>query len=223
MDTSGISKERGGQRMHNAPQIVFRRAAPQDAAAAVPLILSSGPESFDYVFRTLHSDPAGFLHYAFADGSGQFGYRNHVVGELQGQVVAVGAGWSRARNLTFTLDAARQFLAFFGAFGTVPVILRGLRTESVIRPPGAGDWYLGQLGVDPAYRGQGIGAGLIAHLLAAGAAAGLRHAVLDVSVANPRAEALYARLGFAVTATRRSSLRRAAGFVPDHRRMVRAL
>jgi ribosomal protein S18 acetylase RimI-like enzyme len=101
-------------------------------------------------------------------------------------------------------------------------VLRGLRTEAVIRPPSPGEYYIGHLGVDPACRGQGIGAALVHHLLDRAKDSGMPRAVLDVALNNPRAEALYKRLGFQVTAERPSTLRRAGGFVPGHRRMERS-
>jgi len=208
--------------MSNAPPVTFRPARADDAPEAVPLILSSGPESFAYVFATPIQTPADFLHRAFPGGSGQFGFRNHVVGEIDGQVVAAGAGWSSATNLAFLLAALRQFVPFFGPLGTPPVVVRGLRTEVVIRPPTSSEFYIGHLGVAPTHRGRGIGEALIAHLLAIGATTGRSRAVLDVSVENPRAQALYTRLGFRVTAVRPSTLRRAAGYVPSHRRMEQA-
>jgi ribosomal protein S18 acetylase RimI-like enzyme len=209
--------------MSNAPPVTFRPARAADTEAAIPLILSSGPESFNYVFATPHQQPADFLRRAFPGGSGQFGFRNHVVGEIDGQVVAAGAGWTSATNLAFMLAAVGQFLPIFGPLGTVPVVIRGLRTEIVIRPPAAGEFYVGHLGVSPDYRGRGIGEALIAHLLAIGATTGRPRAVLDVSVENPRAQALYTRLGFRVTAERPSNLRRDAGYVPSHRRMERSI
>jgi ribosomal protein S18 acetylase RimI-like enzyme len=209
--------------MSNAPPVTFRPARANDAEAAIPLILSSGPEAFNYVFANPHQSPVDFLRYAFPSGGGQFGFRNHVVGEIDGQVVAAGAGWTSATNLSFMLAAVGQFLPVFGPLGTAPVIIRGLRTEAVIRPPAAGEFYVGHLGVAPDHRGQGIGEALIAHLLAIGATTGRSRAVLDVSVENPRAQALYTRLGFRVTAERPSSLRRDAGYVPSHRRMERAV
>jgi ribosomal protein S18 acetylase RimI-like enzyme len=211
------------RKMSNAPPVAFRRARAADAQAAIPLILSSGPEAFNYVFAMPGRTPGDFLRHAFSQGSGQFGFRNHVVGEIGGQVVAAGAGWSSASNVGFLLAAVGQFFPFFGVLGAPPVIVRGLRTEAVVRPPAAGEFYIGHLGVAPDRRGQGIGEALIAHLLAIGAETGRRRAVLDVSVENPRAQALYSRLGFRVTAERPSTLRRAAGYVPSHRRMERAM
>ena len=208
--------------MANAPAITFRPARPEDAPEAVPLILSSGPDAFDFVFKSSRNTPAAFLLRAFPDGAGQFGYRNHVVGEVDGRVVAAGAGWTSASALPFLTAAVRQFLAFLGPLDIPMAVLRGLRTEAVIRPPSPGEYYIGHLGVDPACRGQGIGAALVHHLLDRAKDSGMPRAVLDVALNNPRAEALYKRLGFQVTAERPSTLRRAGGFVPGHRRMERS-
>ena len=116
----------------------FRAATPADVDSAVPLIYSSGPDAFNFVFdQPGRADALTFLRRAFVDGAGEFGYRNHVVAVENGVVVGVGAGWGPDRNLAFTLSAARQILACYGAAGGVAVIARGLRTESIIRPPRA--------------------------------------------------------------------------------------
>jgi ribosomal protein S18 acetylase RimI-like enzyme len=198
--------------------IAFRPATPEDVEAAVPLIYSSGPAAFDFVFA--HDKPGraqDFLRYAFRQGGGEFGWRNHVAGVAEGRVVAIGAGWDGRQSIAFTLAAARQIFGFFGPIRAWGVIIRGLQVESVIRPAGAGEYYIGHLGVDPALRGRGLGQKLVAHLLAL--APSCPKAVLDVAVGNPRAQALYERLGFAVTTTRTSRLRSRHGSVGDHRRM----
>jgi ribosomal protein S18 acetylase RimI-like enzyme len=202
--------------------IRFRAASPQDAEAAVPLIHSSGPAAFDYVFAVPgRGDAQAFLRRAFVDGAGEFGWRNHVVGELEGVVVAAGAGYGGETALAFTLAAARQILAHYGPRHAPGVIARGLRVERVIPPPARGMHYLAHLGVAPALRGEGIGRALIGELVRRGEQAGRRRMVLDVAVSNPRAQALYERLGFAVTGERASSLANAQGAVPGHRRMER--
>ncbi len=203
-------------------QLHFRPARADDVDAAIDLIYSSGPGAFDYVFADAAGDARHFLRRAFVDGAGQFGHRNHVVGEADGRVVAVGTGFGRESSATFTLAALRQILAHYGLRAAGPVV-RGLRTEGVIRPPGRGEHYLAHLGVAPECRGQGIGRALVAHLLDAGRALGRSSATLDVAVDNPRAEQLYQRLGFAVVAERPSRLGNAHGHVPGHRRMALAL
>lgn len=202
--------------------ISFRPATPEDVEAAVPLIYSSGPAAFDFVFAQDRPNGAqDFLRHAFRQGGGEFGWRNHVAGVAEGRVVAIGAGWDGRQSIAFTLAAARQIFGFFGPLKAWGVIIRGLKVESVIRPAGAGEFYVGHLGVDPAMRSRGIGAKLVAHLLALATAC--PKALLDVDAGNPRAQALYERLGFVVTATRVSKLHSRYDRVGDHRRMEKPL
>ncbi len=202
-----------------APAVLgFRPAMPADADVAVPLIYSSGPSAFDYVFGA--GKAQAFLQHAFADEAGEFSYRAHEVALLRGHVAAVGAAFDGSAALAFTLAAARQILGFYGPFAGIGVIIRGLRTEGVIRPPKPNELYLAHLGVVPALRGAGIGTRLVEALLQRRDPA--RHDVvaLDVAVTNPRAEALYERLGFSVAVLRRSRLGNRDGAVADHRRMT---
>jgi ribosomal protein S18 acetylase RimI-like enzyme len=202
----------------------FRPAVAADAEAAVPLILSSGPAAFDYVFAVPGKATASeFLLRAFRDGAGEFGWRNHVVAERDGQVVAAGAGWSGEAGLVFTLAAARQILGCYGLFAGLGVIGRGLRCEGVIPPPPRRVFYLAHLGVRPELRSQGIGATLIAHLIGIGKARGFKTAALDVSVENPRGQALYERLGFRVVRERKSTIDTPRGRVADHRYMEKPI
>ncbi|MEW9571959.1 GNAT family N-acetyltransferase [Rhodanobacter sp. Si-c] len=210
--------------MAESPAVRFRVATAQDAETAVPLIHSSGPAAFDYVFALAGcGDAQAFLRRAFVDGNGEFGWRNHVVGELDGVVVAAGAGYGGETSLAFTLSVARQILAHYGLRHAPGVIARGRRVERVIPPPARGMHYLAHLGVSPALRGQGIGLALINELIRCGLQLGRRRMVLDVAASNPRAQALYERLGFAVTGERHSALANAQGAVPGHRRMERVL
>ncbi|MCP8464039.1 GNAT family N-acetyltransferase [Pseudomonas sp. ZM23] len=199
--------------------LTFRPARPADVDAAVPLIYSSGPEAFDYAFaRPGRNNAQDFLRYAFAQGSGQFGWRQHWVGELDGRVVAAGTVFGGEQNLGYLLAASRQILGFFGA-GSLPVIRRGLQLERIICPPPRRTLYLAHLGVTPELRGEGLGSQLIDHLLQRGRRAGVSMAALDVSAANPKAQALYERLGFRVQIERPSHL----PSVADHRYMQRPL
>ena len=64
---------------------------------------------------------------------------------------------------------------------------------------------------------------LVEYLLDTGRELGRKTAILDVSVENPRAEALYTRMGFKVTAERVSGFKNETARVPNHRRMERSL
>ncbi|WEN15231.1 N-acetyltransferase [Rhodanobacter sp. AS-Z3] len=201
-------------------ELIFRPARAADADVAVPLIHSSGPASFDYVFSVpAMGDAQSFLQRAFVDGSGEFGWRNHVVAELDGDVVATGAGYGGNTKWPFTLAAARQILGQYGWRHAAGVLARGLRTESVIPPPAGDMYYLGHLGVSPAMRGKGVGTALVDHLLATRPARARGPVILDVATSNPAAQRLYQRLGFVVIAENKSTLANAQGCVSDHRRM----
>lgn len=203
-----------------SPRLTFRPAAASDVDAAVPLIHSSGPAAFEYVFGLPGAgDAQAFLRHAFVDGSGEFGWRNHVVGELDGVVVAAGAGYGGATKWPFTLAAARQILGHYGWRHAAAVIGRGLKVESVIPPPAGNMYYLAHLGVTPALRGRGFGAALVAHLLEIRPVDAVGPVTLDVATTNPDAQRLYQRLGFVVIGERHSRLANPRGRVPDHRRM----
>jgi ribosomal protein S18 acetylase RimI-like enzyme len=205
-------------------KIAFRRATAADVDAAVPLIYSSGPAAFDYVF-TLEGGPTAqdFLRWAFLDGAGEFGWRNHVVGEVDGRIVAAGAGWTGGAGFRFMIAGARQILRCYGPTGGAGVIGRALRVEAIVPPPARTRFVVAHLGVRPETRGHGIGRALIEHLLERGRTSGVEIAALDVAVTNPRAQALYERLGFVVTGERRSRLSNANATVPDHRHLERPM
>jgi ribosomal protein S18 acetylase RimI-like enzyme len=196
-------------------QVELRAARAEDVDVAVPLIYSSGPDAFDFVF----GDAPAFLRRAYLDGRGEFGYLNHIAAEVGGDVVGVGAAYSGDVAASFTIAAARQILRHYGPRGP-GVVARGLRTERVIRPPKKGMQYIGHLGVIEPMRGHGVGTALIRHFLEDGRARGFRTAELDVAVTNVGGQRLYERLGFRVAAERESTLRNASGSVSAHRRMV---
>lgn len=202
----------------------FRVATPADTETAIPLIYSSGPAAFDYVFKhPARGTALDFLRHAFADGAGEFGYRNHTIVETGGQIVGIGACFSGREAFGFTPAAARQILSFYGLRHMLHISRRGLQVESVVEVPKGAIHYIAHLGVAPEWQSKGIGGRLIEHFLEGGKKLGRTTAALDVSVVNPRAQRLYERLGFVVKHERVSTLKNEFGTVPNHRRMERAL
>ena len=204
--------------------LTFRAAMPADVADAVRLIYSSGPAAFDYVFNIGDTrDAQSFLRFAFLHGGGEFGWRAHRIAEMGGQVAATGAAFDGRTVLRFTIAGALQIFWFYGPIRAWGVMVRGLRTETVIQPPRAEEYYLCHLGVREELRGKGIGARFMRHLLEGLDADRHRCATLDVAVTNPRAQLLYERLGFVVEALRASKLQNQRGRVADHCRMSRPI
>jgi ribosomal protein S18 acetylase RimI-like enzyme len=200
--------------------LAFRPAAPDDADAAIPLIHASGPEVFDYVFCTrTPRDAQVFLRNAFISGRGRFGWRNHTVACLDDRVVGIGTAYGSETHLRFFLEDGYLIARHCGP-GAIGVMLRGVRSESVIHPPRGDEWMIAHLAAQPDLRGQGIGARMINELLHLGRKAGKSTAVLDVSVENRRAQALYERVGFTIVAERSSIMRNRFGRICNHRRMA---
>jgi ribosomal protein S18 acetylase RimI-like enzyme len=204
----------------NPAALIFRAAAPADVADAVPLIYSSGPGAFDYVFNTGGTKSAQeFLRFAYLKGGGEFGWRAHRVAELAGQIAAAGAAFDGRDVPRFTIANALQIFRFYGPIQAWGVMVRGLRTEAIIRPPRAEEYYVCHVGVRESLRGRGIGAHFMRELLQGMDAHRHRCATLDVAITNPRAQLLYERLGFVVQALRPSTLQNPRGRVVDHYRM----
>jgi ribosomal protein S18 acetylase RimI-like enzyme len=201
--------------------VVFRPAKPDDAEAMVPLVYSSGPLVFEYVFshRTKVSAKE-YLYRVLQQPGGEFGYEAHIVGTVDGKVVATGAGYTGATTFPFLISAVKQIFGTYGIIGGFQVSRRGLHTESVIKPPKGKEFCVSHLGVDPEMRGRGIGEKMVNHLLENGRELGGTKAVLDVSVENPRAEALYTKMGFVTEREMESNYSNDTGRVMNHRRMV---
>lgn len=202
--------------------MLIRLARPADAEIAVPLMHSSGPEAFNYVFSARSpQESLEFLHFAFNRGAGQFGCRNHLVACIGEEVSGIGACYGS--DARFTLTDVRQILKFYGARHAVGVMRRGLEAERVMPPPARAEWMIAHLAVSNTRQGSGIGQQLVRQFLQHGQREHRTTAVLDVSAENPRAQALYERLGFVVTGEKASALQSEYGRVPNHRRMAHSL
>ena len=117
-------------------------------------------------------------------------------------------------------DQLAEIIQCYGFFDALRIIRRGLQIEKIIVPPSRADmFYIGNVAVLPALRGRGIGRQIMEHMHAEGRRQGAAVCALDVSAANPRAEALYTRLGYRVVKENVSRLENATGRVADHRRM----
>jgi ribosomal protein S18 acetylase RimI-like enzyme len=206
-------------------EIKFRKAEAGDADMAIPLVYASGPDAFDYIF---HDETKGsaqdFLRFAFVRQGGQFSYDNHLVVTADDRVAAIGTCFSGKNQWRFTLHVIMRILVFYGMFRGIGVMVRGLQFERIVRPPGRKQYAIEHLGVSKEYRGKGIGSRLIHQLIINARAPIPALFILDVSDSNPRAMALYERLGFKVTRHTGSSLERTMAdgrktAVPGHSRM----
>jgi len=197
----------------------FRQASAKDAEAAAPLVYSAGPEAFDYILNTAERRALDFLVYAFAEGAGFQGYRNHWVAVRAGRTIGVGAFYSGQDEVRLARGFVRQVFAFY-PFAVAPsVIKRSREVASMMTPLSRDMLYVANFGVAPECRGQGVGAALLTLQMHHARRMGYRRYALDVSSTNLRAQKLYESLGFEFVRERpfRGDSERAP--VPDCRRL----
>ncbi len=186
--------------MHNG--LTIRPATPGDAAAAVPLIYSSGPPMFEFAFTDGPRRALDFLMWAFVRGHSLFGYRIHHVGMLDGEVVGTYGSYTRSQGRRVSRRVALEVFRFYGLLGGLRTLRRGLKTEAAVPLPPAGRIYICHVGVREDLRGQGIGTALVEHPMARHATGHPLIPALDVAQTNGGALRLYERLGFQVLAER---------------------
>lgn len=199
----------------------FRIARPQDVDAAVLLIFSSGPQAIEYGFSHADRLSQDFLRFAFLDGRGFFGFRNHTVATINGEVVGIAAFYNFASYLRLTREHIWQLWRFYPVRDVMNLFIRGVHLKSTMPPPGRGMHYVAHFGVKPEARGMGVGTRLLDDQCGFALDLGLTHLGLDVSVENPRAKALYTRYGFVDNAENLFS--GPLGAVPNTRRMTKVL
>lgn len=173
----------------------FRPAAAFDAHASAALVHTSGPRLIDYGFQDSATSGEGFVAYAFADGRGLFGWRNHVVALLDGQVVGICAGYGLARYARMTVEHTAQLQKFYGMKRVFSIVQRNWHLSSLMPPPGPREHYVAHVAVRPEMRGLGVGRAIIEQQIESARRLGRRRLALDVEVSNAPARALYERCG----------------------------
>lgn len=202
--------------------VQFRPAQASDQEAACPLIYSSAPEIFDYLFA-LKKPALDFLQFGFIEGSGLFGYQNHIVAIIENTVAGIGAFYSGKEYFSLGLGNTKQIFKFFGPIKGMSVFKKCLQVQKLIPPPDKMTEYVADLGVTESFRGQGIGTALLKHQMEIAQSKKRRFYALDVAVNNPRAQKLYEKLGLKVIKERTFSGTSRDKPIPNAKRMILAL
>ena len=200
-------------------EIKIIKSKPSEVEQAVPLIFSSGPDAFEYVFKNNQVDAKDFLNYAFVRDGGEFSYQNHYSLYLDDQMVGIGSVFNAKQASKFIISEARNIIGFY-KFRCPSVVKNGLQVETIVKPPNKKEIAIAHLGVLPIHRGKGLGTKLIHALMETAEKTADSQFVLDVSEENPKAKSLYDRLGFTVTNKVISNLKNKFSYVPNHFRMA---
>ncbi|WP_049782652.1 GNAT family N-acetyltransferase [Maribacter sp. HTCC2170] len=202
--------------------IKIRQSIPGDVEQAVPLIYSSGPAAFDYVFKTNEYSALDYLKYAFQRPGGEFSFQNHYSVVVDDCVVGAGAIFTGNEMWGFTMSEALNIIKFY-RFNGLRIMPRGLRIESLIKPPRKYEAAIGHLGIHESMRGKGLGTMLINELMLSNKIDKQKSFVLDVSIENPQAQRLYEKFGFEVSKKCLSKLKNQFAIVIDHNRMEKEI
>lgn len=169
--------------------ISVRPATADDAATIARIVVMAiGDEKtlYNYCGEDYHSV---LVAVAQADAT-QYSWRYALIAEVDGSVAGAIVGYDGAELETLR---AGTFAIIREHIGRVPTIPN--ETE-------AGEYYLDSVGVEPEYRGCGVGRALVAALCEKAFSEGHERVGLIVDSSNPTAEQLYSSLGFERVGTR---------------------
>jgi ribosomal protein S18 acetylase RimI-like enzyme len=197
----------------------IRKAKKNDSGKIAELMYSAGPELYDIIYLTEKTHPLNYIRFEFESGRGLCGYKNVTVFIKDGVVVATGCFYSGKEYKKLLAGTLMNMIHFFGPIKALPALLRANHTASVIKEPRNTELYLANFGVCPDLRGTGIGSRMVQTQIEAAKSKGYEIFSLDVADTNPKAEALYSRLGFETVDFKKFSGRRKGMNVPNTKKM----
>lgn len=177
----------------NNENISIRGARPDEAARIADLIIMAMTEECCLHFCGPGHDIRDFRRVMTSLVSRldtQYSYNNTLVATIEDNIVGICVSYDGALLHLLRqpfIDAAQQEW--------------GMDHSSIPDETQAGELYIDSLAVDPAYRGRGIASLLLRATIDKSRALGLPSTGLLVDVGNPKAEALYNKVGFQYAGT----------------------
>jgi ribosomal protein S18 acetylase RimI-like enzyme len=180
------------------PSIALRRATPEDAAAAAPLIYETMGSLGDYLFG--HAADKGaipVLAALFREGGHFLSHQYSVLAEAEGTVVGIAQEIPEAELSKATIQLVRALVNCFGWAAAIRLAWRGfpLAFEGDAE---AGEYYVSTLAVAPAYRNRGIGRVLLEDAARRAQELSISVCSLSVMLHNTNAFRFYQRAGYRV-------------------------
>ena len=178
--------------------IEIKPGTPEDAAEIKALIYQSVHELMDFMFQS-RPRAEQVLEKLLQRPNGQFGYRYVAVMKDGKNTVGVVLGYSRKQFLQAELPGAVNMLRATPIsrwpflIGTVSKAL-----ANYVPPPADDAYYINNIAVNTAARGQGYGTKLLAYIVDEARSQGYRSLELDVTHVNDGAIRFYQRNGFAI-------------------------
>lgn len=183
----------------------LRQATAEDAAQAVALIISSAPEALPRLFNQQSAQHTylaqTFLTQAFQCHKGQFGFGNHWVVEIQGQLAAIGCVWQRNMGDEYVQATLESMTHYYQGSDVLEVLHRCQSLQQVFARPGENDACVGHIGVAEAFQRQGLCTELLSHFETLAQNLGKQYLTLDVKRDNTSAVSCYQKAGFTIERT----------------------
>lgn len=158
-------------------RIIIREATPDDAALLGNVVVMA-----------LHADESHPLYEVFkelaARDDAQYSYNNAIVAEFDSKPAGALIGYDGARLHELRKPLCELLEKRMGS------------SLNIEEETSAGEYYADSLAVFPEYRGCGVGRALLAEACRRAFKAGFDKVGLLVDVTNPKAEAIYASMGF---------------------------
>ena len=199
--------------------IEIRQAKKSDTGDITALINSSGPELYDFIYKTADKSPMDYIRYEYLSGRGFCGFNNVTVAVQNGSVVATGCFYDGKAYQKLLLGTLFNMFLFYGIVKIWKVLERAGQAGQTMEKPKPDELYLSNFGVSSALRGTGIGSLMLDSQIDSAKKSGYSIFSLDVAETNPRAEALYARKGLTVVRNKKFKGRRSGFEVPDAKKM----
>lgn len=175
----------------------IRQATAADMASAVPLLLDSGEQLLIDIFGNGERDSAyQYLCFAWSNGEGQYGFKNHWVACIDDDVVGLMTCWHDKLPADFDRDTLSSITEHFGLDQSIDVVMRSQRFSAALHPPLATELGIGHLSVAAGARRQGVGRALLRVAEKTAREHKKFAMVLDVEVSNETARRFYKALGF---------------------------
>ena len=180
----------------------IRQARVDDKGPLAEIIYRTGRELYDFAFNAGTTRAQDYIRFEYHAGGGFCGHRNLMVAFDENGVVGTVSHYDRHSYGRLSRGAIGNVFRFYGWLNAWTVLRRMTHVGSILSKPERGELYLSNLGVRRDRRSRGIGSALIDVKRQEAWARGYLIIALDVADNNPRAEALYRRIGFEITGTK---------------------
>jgi ribosomal protein S18 acetylase RimI-like enzyme len=185
-------------------RLSIRAASETDDHWAADLIFSAGPGLFSYVFATKPEGAKGILREAFSAPGHAFSYEYTHVLEVDDRPAGLLLGYP-GHTKRKAEEHIQGLMAHIIPLSRVPRILVNLADLSRIKQDVENDsFYILSVCMVPEFQGQGLGSALLRDTEFLARQLGCDRLCLDVTYSNPRAKALFSRMGYELLCSKTS-------------------